>query len=232
MNNEWETIWEDYKKARFVLWCPKHCNDWWRDEETGYYYMWKAYYTAKNAETKENLVYARVLAMMASELSFKIHDYERLHKYIEPALKYYRLAENSEHKPSHKEVEIVQRDYDYLTYRFACEDMPYDEQVKLIDGYEKLSKFGFHDSKVIFFEHNENTARMKLQYDSMIVTFIFNDVWDIKIDTDIGITWINDFYCYRQFWDRNKFVFDIGFYKIYCSRIAVESIEIVSNDEQ
>lgn len=48
----WETIIDDFKKARYYLRGPKHKNNWGRNEEDGYYYLLKAYHFATNAKEK------------------------------------------------------------------------------------------------------------------------------------------------------------------------------------
>ena len=67
MNEIWRQILADFNKAKHALWCPKHCNGWTRDGETGHYYMWKAYHQARTTEPKDYLIYARILSMMASD---------------------------------------------------------------------------------------------------------------------------------------------------------------------
>ena len=226
MDQEWTEILADYKKAKFALWCPKGCNQWSRDEETGYYYMWKAYHAAKSATIKDHLIYARILVMMSHERR-NVTEYTRLGKYVQPALEEYRRAVQSGQNPTQKELERIQWEYDFLSYQIAREQAPYDEQEKLISGYEKLIKFGIHDSKPIFFAHTEDQATLKLQYYSEIATFLFRGVDSIHIDVDPLSDYILDFYCYRCFHDKNRITFDIGFYKIICTEVLVESVETV-----
>lgn len=57
----WDTIISDYKEARHCLWCPKNANNWHREENRGYYYLWKAYHFAEEASKKRPLWYARIL---------------------------------------------------------------------------------------------------------------------------------------------------------------------------
>ncbi len=124
------------------------------------YHMWKAYYAALTAEDKEPLIFARILMMMGDEQHFKQSDYTRLHRYYLPAKEQYQIAIEAELKPTEKELEYMKQ-YTYsLIYQFECEDKPYDEQVSYIEGHEILSDFGFHDSKVVFFSHDEKSATM------------------------------------------------------------------------
>ena len=65
---------------------------------------------------------------------------------------------------------------------------------------------------------------MKLKYTRTLELF-FEEVDDIEIKTDPVCDWINDFYCYPSFYNKKKYVFDIGFYKIICSKIVVLTYE-------
>ena len=57
MDETWSSILEDYEAAKFALWCPDHLGNWRRDDDKGYYHMWKAYYAAITAEEKEPLIF-------------------------------------------------------------------------------------------------------------------------------------------------------------------------------
>ena len=224
MNEAWATILEDYEAAKFALWCPKHCSGWRRDEDKGFYYLWKAYYAALNAEEKEPLLYARILMMMGDEQNYKQSDYTRLHRYYLPAKEQYQIALESGLQPTEKELEKMRLYTDSLTYQFECEDKPFDEQISYIEGHEVLADFDFHDSKVIFFSHDENSAIMKLKY-TKTLDLLFEEGDDIEVRTDPVCDWIGDFYCYPAFYNKNKLVFDIEYYKILCSKIVVVSYE-------
>ena len=224
MNETWSSILEDYEAAKFALWCPDHLGNWRQDDDKGYYHMWKAYYAAITAEEKEPLIFARILIMMGDEQNYKQPDYTRLHRYYLPAREQYQLAIKAGLKPTQKELEHMQFYTDSLIYKFECEEKPYDEQVSYIEGHEVLSDFGFHDSKVVSFSHDKNSACMKLKYTRTLELF-FEEVDDIEIKTDPVCDWINDFYCYPTFYNNKKYVFDIGFYKIICSRIVVSNYE-------
>lgn len=222
MNEIWTQIFEDYKVARYALWGSKHLSNWSRDETKGYYHMFKAYYEALNAEEKEPLVFARILVMMGDETDCKQSDYTRLHRYYLPAREQYELAVKAGLKPSDEELEHVNLYTDMLVYQFECEDKNYYEQLSYIEGHERLTDFGFHDSKVIFFSHDKTSAVMKLQYDSeKVLELHFEDIYDIKIHTDPVSDWINEFYCYPLFSCKEQLIFNIGFYKIICTKIFV-----------
>ena len=230
MDEKWRPILADYNKAKFALWCPKHCNGWARDEETGYYYMWKAYHQARTTEPKDYLIYARILSMMASESRGKESEFGRYHKYVKPAADAYHLAVRAGQNPSDKEMEYSYFEADQLEYIFNKQDESYEEQIKNISGYERLSDFQFHDSRFVSFEHNDQNALMKLNFDGCVATFMFEDVEDVQANFNYDNRWVYDFYCYPPFNpDRisngsdHGIVFDIEFYKIVCGKVTVVS---------
>ena len=227
INDEWAEIFDDYKKARYALWGARKAKAWCRDEETGRYYMWKAYHRACKADPKDYLVFARVLAMMADESRSSTFDYKRYHKFIKPSMEAYELAIEAGQQPAEKELEKIRHWADSLAYILSCEKAPYDEQIKYIKEYEQLEDFQFHDSKPVWFELTGKTARLKLKFYDTFVTFLFEGILDIHVDADPVTDWIMEFYCYPCFHDEKKLQFDIGFYKIMCSAISVEKIETV-----
>ena len=224
LSSVWVKILSDYNNAKDALWCPKCGKDWRRKEEIGRYHMWKAYHSACEAEPKEYLLFARILAMMADESRISMRDYDRYHKFIKPAVEAYGLAEKAGQHPTGKEVEKIRFAADSINYVLDCENAPYADHVKLIKGYERLDGFSFHDSKPVWFEHNEKTARLKLKYDGMIATLLFEGIVDIHVDGDPLTDWIIDFYCYPCFHNKELLKFDVGFYVITCSEILVEKI--------
>ena len=163
--------------------------------------------------------------MMADESRSSTFDYERYHKFVKPSMEAYELAINAGQKPAKKELEKIRYWSDLLSYELNCKQAPYDEQIKYIKGYEQLNDFQFHDSKPVWFEHTEEIARLKLRYDDITVTFLFEGIGDIHIVTDPLTDWVYDFYCYPCFHNEESLQFDIGFYKIACSSISVEKIE-------
>ena len=228
---DWEEILSDYNKAKDALWSHKGNGNWHREEEIGYYYMWNAYYKACKSEPKDYLLFARILAMMADERRFSISDYDCYHKYVKPSVEAYDLAEKAGQHPTEKELNKIRWWADSLAYELNSENAPCEEQIKLINGYEQLDDFGFHDSKPVWFEHTEKTARLKLNYYGIIVTFLFEGVLDIHVDGDPLTNWIGDFHCYPGFRNKEIYTFDVEYYKILCSSISVEKIERIDISE-
>ena len=106
MDDIWIAIAEDYETAKQCLWCPKACN-WFRQEDKGRYHLWKAYYAATQAETKENLLYARILMMMNDE-QYNAWEHDRFRKYVASAKEAYEVAIREGGKlPTAKEMEKV-----------------------------------------------------------------------------------------------------------------------------
>lgn len=130
------------RKAKSALWCPEKPCNWRRDEDTGYYYMWKAYHQAREAEPKDSLLFARILAMIADE-SRSICDNDRYRKYVKPSMDAYELAMQNGQEPTEKELEKIRFSADSLSYTLEREHAPYDEQMKFIVGYEKLENLDF-----------------------------------------------------------------------------------------
>ena len=225
MSEIWEEIISDYDKAKQYLWGSKKASSRCRDEEQGRYYMWKAFHAACEAEPKDHLTFARILMMMASESRMETFDYDRYHKYVEPALAAYERAIEAGQHPSEKELSNIRFAADSMSYILECEAKPYDEQIRHIKGYEKLNDFGFHDSKPIWFEHTEDCARLKLKYGDLAVTLLFEGISDVHVHGEPTTNWIEDIYCYPCFRSELCYTFDVGYYKIICTSISVELIE-------
>lgn len=229
MNEEWKQILADYNKAKHALWCPKRgSGGWFRDDEKGHYYMWKAYHHARTAESKDYLVYARILSMMASECRIQGSDYDRYQKYIKPAVEAYHLAVKAGQHPSDKELDRIYFDADNMEYKLNKRNAPYEEQISYISGHELLSDFGFHDSRFVSFEHTGNKAFLKLDYDGRVATFMFEDVENVQTYYDSDNIWVYDFNCYPTFNPKgiiqyNGIVFDIELYRIVCGKVTVVS---------
>ena len=232
LNTEhWEQIISDYKTAWNCLVCPKHCNEWHREENKCLFYLLKAYLAAVEEPEKDHLWYARILKQMAYPGHFNISDYERFKKYIEPAMAEYDLVDESE--KFEKEISMARQEYEVLKAQndFKADDgeKSYKRYLSLIENSELFYEkdVWFHDGKVISFKHENDTATLKYEYDNYIVTIGFDGILDIHLyyDTD---EYICDFYCYPVFPDKtNTKVFDIGSHKITCKTIKVMSIEKV-----
>ena len=222
----WDTIISDYKEARHCLWCPKNANNWHREENRGYYYLWKAYHFAEEASKKRPLWYARILYMMACEQQYKQHAYDILNKYLKPCVEAYEEAMLGTEQPSKQEVESATYLYDRYAHdeshrRYTAENC--DEAHALIEGLAEMPNFQFHDSQVISFSHDKETARLTLDYDGITITLLFEDVSEVFVyGADPYVTYISDFYCYPAFQADTCILFDIESYKIRCGKIKVE----------
>lgn len=217
MTKLWDRIIEDYKIARKCLVYSRGTDCWIRQENKGMYHLWSAYYTALNAEEKNHLFYARDLALMGWEMRAKSSNYELLNKYYKPAVEQYNLAlkENPD-CVNPKEVENVKKNYEHYKYIVEKSSIRTDEDyynaIKLLEGYECLDEFSFHDSKFISLECKEESAVLKLQCDD-IYHFEFSDIYDIEMNCDPLTAYVNDFAIYQAAPDSETIVFDIEFSK-------------------
>lgn len=223
MDDKWRDIKNEYDLAKIALWPRKGVGNWGRDEDNGLYHLWNAYHMAQEADEKEDLIYARILAAMATEASHHMFKCEKYSKLVKPSLDAYRRAQKAGLNPSDKELDLIASMAKSLEYELNCEEVPYEEMLKHIEGYEKLGYFQFHDSKPIHFEHDEHSAKLTLQF-GVIVEFKFDGVLSIETHGDPAYDYIYDFYCYPCLHDKKLLNFDVDFYKIICSAIVVESI--------
>ena len=227
----WEKIAADYKTAKDCLWCPRHSDGWMRQEDKGRCHLWQAYYAAKTSEEKEDpLLYARILMMMSHE-NYNYSDYDRFHKFIGPAKEAYEDAMASGQHVSDKELEEVNRLFNNLQYVLKKTENTTEqimEAYALVKGLDKIPEFGFHDSKPVHFEYQDDRALLKLDHYGVCVTLEFTGLTDVQVDGDPTCNWINDFYCYPLFWNPKYYYFDVGYYRITCEHIRV--IEVTRED--
>ena len=222
----WEEIIADFKKARGYLCCPKrlHGEIWHRDEENGYYYLWKAYHFATAQPEKNNLWYARILYLMATEHRYKKWEGEILKKYLQPCIEAYEKANREEAKPYELEVAWAKSLYDEFSYivQNATSDEAVEKAYSVVGGLPKDLDFSYHDSRVVSFYHEESTAKLTLDYYGTQVTLRFEDVSEIEVNlVDLDITYIRGAYCYQHYRSRNL-IFDLECYRIHCERICIE----------
>ena len=224
----WDTIIADFKEARNCLWCPKHCNNWSRKENRGYYYLWKAYHFAEEAQEKHPLWYARILYMMACEQQYKQHRHDILYKYLTPCVAAYEEAKLGTEQPTKQEVESATYLYKQYSYEQSRRSYSEENDAKtraLIKGLSDIPEFQFHDSQVIAFSHDKETARLTLDYEGITVTLLFEDVAEVSVcAADPYVTYIYDCYCYPVFQADACILFDIEAYKIRCGKIRVDSV--------
>lgn len=224
MNEQWGKIIENYKTARDCLVCPKHGN-WMCQEDKGMYHLWSAYYAAINATEKNHLFYARILSLMGWEMRSKTSNYELLNKYYKPAIEQYDLAwKENPNCGFLSEIENVHQSYEY--YKYLVEkgsirsEEDYHAAVELLEGYECLDKFSFHDSKFIGLECGNESAVLKLEYGE-VYYFEFSDIYDIELCCDPLTAYVSDFAIYRATSESEIIVFDIELLKITCKLIKV-----------
>ena len=228
MNTEkWKEIAEDYKKAMRFLegWgvLPEEESHV-RDSTEGNYYLYKAYRAAKKEKEKDHLLYARMLMYFEKNFCSYQDCFSKV-KYAKEAVAEYQLAaEQPGEKPTRKEVSFAKHEYEfnkYLTECFSDDEEQYNKAIKLIDGYEEINDFWFHDSFVKHFEYDEKKALLTLDYCGTQITFEFTGIYDINVSTDPETDYVPDMYCYKDFFTPERKHFDIGLLRIYCEKIRV-----------
>ena len=230
-DGNWSEIIDHYKKARDCFWCPEGVQNWHGDDENGYYHLWTAYHLAQESEEKEHLWYARILYMMADEMQCKFHVFKVFRRYAEPMMKEFALAEQAGTPPTEKELAAARNMHYWMAYNVEChsyETNDVEQSISLIDNNELLKHFNFHDSLPVFFTHDGRTAVLKLQYNELVATLEFINIFDIYVDGDPTCSYILEFFCYPvRKGDRRQIVFDIEYYRITCEHIKVLSVEKV-----
>lgn len=223
----WLNVRTNYELAKKYLWCPKHANEWHRDEVNGMYHLWTAYNIAVTSTLKENLTYARVLVMMSDE-QHNVDSYTRFHQYIAPAMEAYDRAKAAGKFPTEKEYAKAKRSYDALKYKLdktSGTEEQYEAAYALIEGMDAVPDFCFHDSKPVYFEQTADRAILKLQFHEITVTLEFSEIVDFTAEGDPLTNWINDFYCYPSFHNPELIRFDVGYYRIDCKAIRVIDVQ-------
>lgn len=227
----WDEIGCLYEKAKVCLQNPEKIKKWKEKPKDGWFYLWNAYYYASAAdrENMDHKTYARILAMIAHELHFKIDDNDRYRKFLSPAVREYEKAIACGQEVNRKEYLDIKEECDFLDFQALHEEDTeenWKEIVSLIENGELMDEksFQFHDSEAVYFQHTKTEAILKLAYDDFLAVFAFQDVCSIEIDTDPLVDRVLDFHCYR---DRRtgNLDFEAGGYHIICKGIVLQRIE-------
>lgn len=232
----WDEIRVLYEKAKSCLWCPKNISSWHREEENGWYYMWSAYHYAmiSDVEGTDHRTLARTLFMLSHELDYKISDYERYRKFLLLAVQEYEKAVACGQNVEDAEFRRVKEERESLEYRIKHEDET-EENLKdmllLIENSNLLDEkgFGFHDSKPCYFQHTDKKAILKLEYEGLLATFIFEGVYSIEINTDPLTNWVHECYCYR-IKETGHIKFSVGDYCIICTRVSLQDLKNITSE--
>lgn len=228
----WDEIKELYEKAKYNLVCPKHVTEWTRDEKNGYFYLWNAYHYATKAydNNPDHVTFAHILDLLSRESRYHVSDYERLHKYIIPAVTEYEKAMKDGQALYSITYQVRKQEMEELEFKFKHEtgdDEIWDEVVSIIENGNLLDEhdFYFHDSRPVYFEQkSDKEAILKLEYNREIATLHFLDLEYIEIITHPDNNWVGDYYCYRS--KGSKYInFNVGEYSIRCAKIILEGIE-------
>ena len=237
MNKElWQTIAEDYKKARYYLYgkgVPKD-QHWHRDEIEGQYYLLKAFRAAKAEEEKNHLLYARLLMSMQYQ-EYGYQSCYQKHKYISEAIKEYALAAGEGEKPSEKELSYANRELLYCEYMidiYSSSDESYKKGLAIL-GMDEENAFNFADSYVDHFEYNAQNALLVLKNWEEKISFEFTGLCNIYLDTAPETDYMEELYCYKGYSGYSVLLhFDIGFLRIECEKIRVVKREQIKDSKK
>lgn len=232
----WDEIRVLYEKAKSCLWCPKNIASWHREEELGWHYMWSAYHyaTISDMEVTDHRTLARILFMLSHEMDYKTSDYERYRKFLLPAVLEYEKAIACGQNIEDAEFRRVKEESDSLEYRIKYE-YETEENLKdilgLIENGNLLDEkgFGFHDSKPCYFQNTNKKAILRLEYEGLLATFIFEDVYSIEIKTDPLTNWVKEWYCYR-IKETGHIKFSVGDYCIICESVALQDLQNITSE--
>lgn len=226
----WDEIRCLYEKAKVCLHNPEKIKKWKEKPKDGWFYLWNAYYYAvADNENVDHRTYARILAMIAHELQFKIDDCDRYRKFLCPAVREYEKAIACGQEVNRKEYLDIKEECDFLDFQALHEEDTeenWKEIISLIENGELMDEksFQFHDSEVVYFQHTKTEAILKLAYYDLLAEFAFRDVCSIEIDTDPFVNWVMDFHCYKD-WRTGNLDFEAGAYHIICKGIVLQRIE-------
>lgn len=226
----WDEIRCLYEKAKACLHNPEKIKKWKEKPKDGWFYLWNAYYyAAGDNENVDHRTYARILAMIAHELQFKIDDCDRYRKFLCPAVREYEKAIACGQEVNRKEYLDIKEECDFLDFQALHEEDTeenWKEIISLIENGELMDEksFQFHDSEVVYFQHTKTEAILKLAYYDLLAEFAFRDVCSIEIDTDPFVNWVLDFHCYKD-WRTGNLDFEAGVYHIICKGIVLQRIE-------
>lgn len=137
-------------------------------------------------------------------------------------------------KPTEKELQKIRFLFETTQYEVR-EKSGTEEELNAayaqIEGLNAVQEFQIHDSKPIYFSQDDSTAILKLQFEDIVVTLQFWDLYDIQISCDPLANWITEFYCYPSPYDPSRMIFDVGYYQILCKKKYRSQMSAVQHDQ-
>ena len=218
----WKKIEKDFKIAKKNLTCPKNVSYWVRNENIGLYYLLKAYNAAIKTDKKNNLIFARILMLMAKEKN--LSDYEKYHKFILPSFKAYKQAMKDNMHPTNEDLALIIEMHDAYKKILDGWDEGEKQACSIIKGLEEIDGFQFYDAKLGKFEYDNRTAKLEIIFEETIVQLNFEGVEDYSANIATCGEYIENiaFHCGLKY----PYVinFDIGYYSICCESISAKVI--------
>ena len=228
-----------------------------QDKAQGKIHLLNAYVKAQRMQEKNHLIYARILLAMYQV--FECSTYKKISLsaecdgFLEDARREYKLAwSDSGEKPTEKEMHRLSAAINVLQTageqrEYELEQMKnvrwhYEEHLKLIDNYELLKDFVFHDGVILNFEHLPAEQAVILQiceeyFENAIpgkikvLTLRFDGVKDLKYEYEHDYRWISEAYFYKSYFDKSVLVFDLDVFRIYCNKITATNVEIIDTPD-
>lgn len=244
----WAEIESDYEIFMQCIFNSRKEDPWTRNDGKGREYLLKAYAKAQQMPEKNHLLYARILFDMyqAFECGFP-RTFALMGAgdgFLAEAQKEYSLAAK-ENTPEKRELARLsnafaklkrnEEETEYNIKQMNKDCWHHKEYLQLLNNYELLQDFVFHDGMIIKFEHLPAEQAVVLQIGEgyfenevegkiKIATLRFDGVSSIEYVYDQDSRWLYDIYFYPSFWNRDVLVFDLGNFCIYSKKITVTNV--------
>lgn len=219
----WKKIEKDFNIAKKNLTCPKNVSHWIRNENIGLYYLLKAYNAAIKTDKKNNLIFARILFLMAKEKN--LSDYEKYHEFILPAFNAYKQAMKDNMNPTKEELTCIIEIHDAYKNILDMRDAGEQQAFSIIKGLKEIDGFQFYDAKLGKFEYDNCMAKLEIIFNEITVQLKFEGVIEYRAIKENCEEYIENIACYRGLKFPQYVHFDVDYYSICCERITAKVIE-------
>ena len=225
--DKWDEIRADYERAKKALHVGESESQ--RvDDESHRYYLWKAYHNASSADNvDDHLLYARILLSISRMYDWDTH-YDKSRHYIILARDEFKKAIEAGQKPDEWELPLVRLFAELAEEEMQKEARPYEEHIKMINGYELLDGVDLADGYVVSLEYSKRTTRIKLDCNNAVVCFRFDGAFQIRLKDPLLDT-NNKLFCYKT--EKTKYLnFITNSFELQCDKVTVESVERVEDE--
>lgn len=246
----WAEIESDYEIFMQCIFNSRGEDPWTRNEGKGREHLLKAYAKAQQMPEKNHLLYARILFDMYQAFECGIPRTFALmgggDGFLAEAQKEYELA-RKENTLEKKElarfnnalarIKYSEEKAKYESKQRAKDCWHHKEHLQLLNNYELLQDFVFHDGMILKFEHfpaeqaavaqiGEGYFENEVEGKINIATLRFDGVTSIQYAYDQDGRWLDDVYFYPAFRDQNTLLFDFGSFCIYSKKITVTDVSL------